>query len=138
MLDRGDPVKRIEQAIVYVDGMIADAEEGFFSIDDLRDLLEGLFEIQRIQGKQMSARSSTRSIRMDGPSSISNRDRAGSRFKKKRKASAWNKFVADEMPRVLKQHPRFTPQRAMKEVSARWARSSKNPNKGKKKRGGRR
>jgi len=47
---------------------------------------------------------------------------------KKRSASPWNKFVADEMPRVLKKHPRFTPQRAMKEVSRMWKTSTKNPN----------
>lgn len=53
----------------------------------------------------------------------------GSRgFVGKRKPSAWNQFVASEMPKVLKAHPRFTPQRAMKEVSARWRRSPKNPN----------
>ena len=47
---------------------------------------------------------------------------------KKRSASPWNKFVADEMPKVLKKHPRFTPQRAMKEVSRMWKTSTKNPN----------
>jgi len=47
---------------------------------------------------------------------------------KKRKKSAWNVFVAAEMPKVLKKHPRFTPQRAMKEVSRRWRNSPKNPN----------
>lgn len=48
--------------------------------------------------------------------------------KNKRKKSAWNDFVAVEMPKVLKKHPRFTPQRAMKEVSRRWRNSPKNPN----------
>lgn len=47
---------------------------------------------------------------------------------KKRKKSPWNLFVAAEMPKVLKKHPRFTPQRAMKEVSRRWRNSPKNPN----------
>ena len=50
------------------------------------------------------------------------------RTKKTRKASAWNVFVRNEMPKVLKKHPRFTPQRAMKEVSRRWKSSPKNPN----------
>lgn len=55
--------------------------------------------------------------------------RAASRSSRKpRKASAWNQFVASEMPKVLKKHPRFTPQRAMKEVSKRWRSSPKNPN----------
>ena len=53
---------------------------------------------------------------------------------KKRKASAWNSFVAVEMPKVLKAHPRFTPQRAMKEVSKRWRSSPKNPNRRRRKR----
>lgn len=57
----------------------------------------------------------------------STRRRAG-----KRKASPWNDFVAAEMPKVLKKHPRFTPQRAMKEVSRRWKTSPKNPNRRKK------
>ena len=48
--------------------------------------------------------------------------------RKKRKASAWNTFVKTEMPRVMRKHPRFTPQRAMKEVSRRWKSSPKNPN----------
>lgn len=48
--------------------------------------------------------------------------------KKPRKPSAWNQFVSAEMPKVLKKHPRFTPQRAMKEVSKRWRSSPKNPN----------
>lgn len=48
--------------------------------------------------------------------------------KKPRKTSAWNNFVSAEMPKVLKKHPRFTPQRAMKEVSKRWRSSPKNPN----------
>jgi len=48
--------------------------------------------------------------------------------RKKRKASAWNVFVKTEMPRVMRKHPRFTPQRAMKEVSRRWKSSPKNPN----------
>lgn len=54
--------------------------------------------------------------------------------KRKRKKSAWNDFVAVEMPKVLKKHPRFTPQRAMKEVSRRWRSSPKNPNRRKRKR----
>jgi len=29
---------------------------------------------------------------------------------------------------VMRKHPRFTPQRAMKEVSRRWKSSPKNPN----------
>jgi hypothetical protein len=48
--------------------------------------------------------------------------------KKKRSASPWNVFVAEQMPKVLKKHPRFTPQRAMKEVSRMWKTSTKNPN----------
>lgn len=50
------------------------------------------------------------------------------RRRKTRKESAWNVFVRTEMPRVMRKHPRFTPQRAMKEVSRRWKTSPKNPN----------
>jgi len=97
--------------------MIADAEEGFFSIDDLRDLLDGLMQIQ-------IARPTPKNRLRDSGS----RGKASRGSSRKRKASPWNVFVKTEMPKVLKAHPRFTPQRAMKEVAARWRRSSKNPN----------
>ncbi len=71
---------------------------------------------------------------MRGSSATSRRKTQTPRSRKKRKASAWNTFVKTEMPKVLKAHPRFTPQRAMKEVSKRWRSSPKNPNRGRRKR----
>lgn len=110
----GDRVATVSDALMFVRGMIAEAEEGFLSIDDLRDLETMLSGIktggQRVMVKGAGSR------------------RARSTSSKKRKKSAWNLFVADEMPKVLKKHPRFTPQRAMKEVSRRWRSSTKNPN----------
>ena len=72
-------------------------------------------------------------IRGPGPPPVT-KYQAMERKRKKRKASAWNTFVKTEMPKVLKAHPRFTPQRAMKEVSKRWRSSPKNPNRGRRKR----
>jgi len=109
----------VTDALMFVRGMIAEAEEGFLSIGDLRDLEEMLSSI-KTSGQRVTVR---------GAGSA-----RGRKTTKKRSKSAWNLFVAAEMPKVLKKHPRFTPQRAMKEVSRRWRSSPKNPNRRKRKR----
>lgn len=98
--------------------MIQEAEQGFISIDDLKDL-EGMLS-------DMQLRASAAPLRL--AVAPKRRSRSGG----KRKPSAWNAFVSSEMPKVLKKHPRFTPQRAMKEVARRWRTSPKNPHRRKK------
>ena len=83
---------------------------------------------ENIEAAQMAAFQLGRSERNAGNRSPGGRVSRTKTAKKPRKPSAWNQFVSAEMPKVLKKHPRFTPQRAMKEVSKRWRSSPKNPN----------
>lgn len=99
-------------------------EDGF---DDLNDFAQGVLQDATLLRQAMRA-----GLPMPGSAATSRRKTQKPR--KKRKASAWNSFVKAEMPKVLKAHPRFTPQRAMKEVSKRWRSSPKNPNRGRRKR----
>ena len=83
----------------------------------------------------MNMANSMPTVNMDAPSSISNRDRAGSRFMKKRKPSAYQVWAKKERPKIVKQHPRFSFGRINQELGKRWKRSKDNPkNKGGRKR----
>ena len=91
---------------------------------DYDDLFFGMQDVLEYVDEVIDAYGLNRPRRKASPPRSTMAARPG----KKRKKSAWNVFVAQEMPKVLKKHPRFTPQRAMKEVSRRWRNSPKNPN----------
>ena len=50
------------------------------------------------------------------------------KVRRKRRNSAWNKFVKSEMPKMRRKFPRSKPQQLMKKVARKWRTSTKNPN----------
>lgn len=50
------------------------------------------------------------------------------KVKRKRRKSAWNKFVKSEMPKMRRKYPRSKPQQLLKKVARKWRTSTKNPN----------
>jgi len=97
-----------------------------FVAGEIQAVIDRLVELA-----SLGRRSRSRLLAMDmdaSPPGTPARMKSEAKRRPKRKPSAWNQFVKAEMPKVLKKHPRFTPQRAMTEVSKRWRSSPKNPN----------
>ena len=55
-------------------------------------------------------------------------DSKDKKSKAKRKSNGWTRFVKSEMPKMKRKFPRSKPQQLMKKVAAKWRKSTKNPN----------
>lgn len=108
-----------------VDGDIVD-EELFFIVDNLDRIAKIRSRANPARIAMMGSSRSRGGARMETPSSP--------RATKKRKLSAWQQYLKIELPKLKKKHPRMKHASIMTKASIAWDKSSKNPNKGSRRR----